>query len=237
LIYGELASWYRLLDPPDDHVEDAARYERAIDRAAVPRAETLLELGAGAGHNALHLKRRFRCTLTDLAEPMQALSRELNPECEHVAGDMRTLRLDRAFDAVLVHDAVMHMTTKEDLAAVARTAFAHTRRGGVAVFAPDCVRETFREQTMLHTKEEGARSFRCLEWAWDPDPWDDTYVTEFAFLLRAGADMRAVHDRQVFGLFSRMTWLRVLGQAGYVVETPADHAGTRADTFFLCRRA
>ena len=50
---------------------------------------------------------------------------------------MRTLRLQRQFDAVLVHDAVAYMTTRADLAAlVAATAFAHTRPGGAALFAP-----------------------------------------------------------------------------------------------------
>ena len=46
---------------------------------------------------------------------MLALSRALNPECEHLAGDMRTLRLGRVFDAVFVHDAVCYMTTRADL--------------------------------------------------------------------------------------------------------------------------
>ena len=112
-------------------------------------AETLLELGSGAGHNAVHLKRRFRCTLSDVAPGMLDLSRELNPECEHVAGDMRTLRLGRTFDAVLVHDAIVYMTTRDDLRAAAATAFLHTRPGGAAIFAPDYVRETFAEQTEL----------------------------------------------------------------------------------------
>jgi len=51
---------------------------------------TVLELGSGAGHNALHLKPHARCTLTDVSEEMLGLSRELNPECEHLLGDMRT---------------------------------------------------------------------------------------------------------------------------------------------------
>ena len=34
-------------------------------------------------------------TLVDLSEEMLAVSRELNPECEHLQGDMRTLRLGR----------------------------------------------------------------------------------------------------------------------------------------------
>src|SRR5687768_13970607 len=100
-LYGELAGWYRLIDPPGDHEEEADAHARLLARAA-PGARTLLELGSGAGHNALYLKRRFACTLTDLSEEMLARSRALNPECEHLAGDMRTLRLGRSFDAVLV---------------------------------------------------------------------------------------------------------------------------------------
>ena len=41
-------------------------------------------------------------TLTDLSEAMIAQSRTLNPDLEHVQGDMRTLRLGRTFDAVFL---------------------------------------------------------------------------------------------------------------------------------------
>ena len=75
---------------------------------------------------------------------MLELSRGLNPGCEHLLGDMRTLRLGRTFDAVLIHDAVMYMTSEADLRAALETAFVHLRPGGAAVVAPDCVRETFR---------------------------------------------------------------------------------------------
>ncbi len=237
LLYGELVPWYRLLDPPEDHFDEAECFWQAFERAASPRPTTLLELGAGAGGNALHLKRHFRCTLADPSEPMLGLSRELNPECEHLAGDMRTLRLDRAFDAVLVHDAVAYMTTAADLRAAAHTAFAHTRPGGAAVFAPDCFRETFREATDLHEGDEGARGLRCLEWTWDPDPADDTYTVEYSFLLRDGTSMRAAHDRHVEGLFARATWVAALEGAGYRVEGLARPIGDGAfDQIFLCRR-
>ena len=123
------------LDPPRDHEDEAGVYTRALVEAAAGPAATLLELGAGAGHNALYMKRRFRCTLTDISPAMQALSRSLNPDCEHLPGDMRTLRLGRQFDAVFVHDAVCYMTTVDDLRQTAATAFAHTRPGGIALFA------------------------------------------------------------------------------------------------------
>ena len=237
LLYGELVPWYRLVDPPADHADEAASYQAAFERGATPRPETLLELGSGAGHNALHLKPRFRCTLTDLSEDMLGLSRELNPECEHYLADLRTLRLKRTFDAVLVHDAVMYMTTEADLLAAAETAFVHTRPGGAAVFAPDCVRETFKDQTDLLEEDEGQRSLRGLIWSWDPDPADDTFTTEFAFLLREKGTVTAVHDRHVEGLFTRATWVRVLESVGYRVEgTPRPLGDGAVDEVFLCRR-
>lgn len=49
-LYGELAGWYRLIDPPRDHEVEAATHRQLIERVA-PGARTLLELGAGAGHN------------------------------------------------------------------------------------------------------------------------------------------------------------------------------------------
>jgi SAM-dependent methyltransferase len=237
LLYGALVPWYRLLDPPEDHREEAVAFQAAFERAAEPRAETLLELGAGGGHNAFHLKARFRCTLTDLSAEILALSRALNPECEHLVGDMRTLRLARTFDVVLVHDAVAYMTTEGDLAAAAQTAFAHTRPGGAAIFAPDCVRETFRDDTQLLSGDDGARSLRCLMWTWDPEPADQTYAVDFAFLLREDGDTKAVHDRHIEGLFPRATWLRILGGTGYRVEPLARPLGDGAcDEIFLCRR-
>jgi len=240
LLYSELVRWYPLVDPHEDHWDEAAAYQQALERGASPRPETLLELGAGAGNNAFFLKKRFRCTLTDPSEPMRTLSRELNPECEHLEGDMRVLRLDRTFDAVLVHDAVMYMTTEEDLRAAALTAFVHTRPGGAAVFAPDCVRDGFRESTEVIKGEKGELTLQGLSWAWDPDPTDDTFITEYLFLLREGSSVMAVHDRHVEGLFTRATtWNCVLSGVGYQVETfrrPLDRED-EFDEVFLCRRS
>src|SRR4051812_5882736 len=103
-LYSNLTPWYHLIDAAADHADEAAAFEAAFVRAIAGPAATLLDLGAGAGNNAFHLKGRFACTLPDLSEPMLALSRARNPECEHMAGDMRTLRLGRLFDAVLAHD-------------------------------------------------------------------------------------------------------------------------------------
>jgi trans-aconitate methyltransferase len=237
LLYGDLIAWYDLVDPAADHREEAECFQAAIERVVTPPAQTLLELGSGAGHNALHLKRRFQCTLSDISEPMLQLSHALNPECEHTHADMRTLRLERCFDAVLLHDAVVYMTSEDDLLAAARTAFVHTRPGGAAIFAPDCVRETFHEHTELLAQTQGQRALRGLMWSWDPDPSDHTYAVEFGFLVRDRDRVEAFHDRHVHGVFSRATWFRLLASTGYEVGTMQRPLGDGAyDEIFLCRR-
>ena len=215
-MYDELADWWPLLSAPDEYAEDAAAYERLLLETADGDVTTVLELGSGGGNNASHLKRRFSLTLVDRSPGMLGVSRRLNPECEHVVGDMRSVRLDRTFDAVFVHDAIAYITTEDDLAAVFATAFAHCRPGGAVLFAPDFVKETFSEATDHGGHDGPDRGMRYLEWRRDPIAIDTTYLVDFAFLLRlpTGA-MDVRRDRHVCGLFPRQTWLDLLADAGF----------------------
>ena len=156
---------------------------------------------------------------------MLALSRRLNPECEHVQGDMRSIRLQRVFDCVLVHDAVSYMATRADLEAAIATAFEHTSSGGVAMFQPDFVAETFRPGTETGGGDADGRALRYLEWRWVPDANAEIYVTDMAYLLRdpSGA-VEVFHDRHTMGLFPRAVWLELLAAAGFEpLAVPFEH--------------
>ncbi len=145
-----------------------------------------------------------------------AVSRLLNRECEHIEGDMRTLRLGRQFDRVFVHDAVCYMTTSADLRSAMETAFLHCRPGGAALFAPDYVKETFRPGSDGGGHDGEGRALRYLEWMWDPDPDDTTYTVDYAYLLRdVDGSVRVEHDRHIEGLFPRSEWLRLLSEVGF----------------------
>ncbi|MFN8600472.1 MAG: class I SAM-dependent methyltransferase [Candidatus Binatia bacterium] len=239
-IYGELADWWPLFSSPAHYLEEAYAYRALLLDASDTPPRTLLELGSGGGGNACHLKVDFALTLVDRAPGMLDVSRALNPECEHVLGDMRDVRLDRTFDAVFVHDAVSYMTSLDDLAAAVRTAWVHCRPGGVALFAPDALRETFRETTNCGGSEDGARALRYLQWIRDPDPADDTYVADWACLLVEGDGVpRVVQERHVFGLFAREDWLRVLREAGFDARSePFVHSQVEPGRLevFVCRR-
>ena len=225
-LYRELSDWWPLLSAPEDYAEEAAWYRDAILEASQHQARTLLELGSGGGNNASHLKATFEMTLVDLAPGMLAVSRELNPECKHLQGDMRSVRLGRQFDAVLIHDAIDYMTSESDLSAAISTAYEHCAPGGVALFAPDHTRETFKPETDHGGHDGTSRSLRYLEWAWDPDPDDSTYQFLMVYVLRpAGGQVEVVEDMHVCGLFAQADWLRLLGEAGFQADMlPFEHS-------------
>jgi trans-aconitate methyltransferase len=198
LLYGELAEWWPLLSSPAEYVEEAAFYQRMLLETCQRPARTLLELGSGGGNNASHLKARFDMVLVDRSPGMLQVSRELNPECEHVEGDMRTARLGRQFDCVFVHDAVAYMTTEVDLRSAIETAYVHCQPGGAALFAPDHLRETFHASTDHGGHDGPDRGLRYLSWTWDPDPADSSYVVDYAYLLRErGGSVQVKHDRHI----------------------------------------
>ncbi|MEA2638696.1 MAG: hypothetical protein QOF51_90 [Chloroflexota bacterium] len=234
LIYTDLASWWPLFSAPAEYVDEAADAWQLLSGACDGALRTMLELGSGGGNNAFHLKAHAELTLVELAPQMLEVSRALNPECEHLQGDMRTVRLDRQFDAVFVHDAVMYMRTEADLRQAMETASIHCRPGGAALFEPDCVRETFEPSTDHGGEDGDERSIRWVEWTWDPDPNDTEVTVDYGYLLReADGSVRAVHDRHVDGLFPRDTWLRLLREVGFVAESVPDRF--RQDVF-ICRK-
>jgi SAM-dependent methyltransferase len=217
--YGDLAAWWPLISPVEEYAEEATFVASLLGSMPVPMHE-VLELGSGGGHNAFYLKASFAMTLVDLSEDMLNASRRLNSECDHLQGDMRTIRLGRTFDAEIVHDAVEYMTSEADLWQAIETAFAHCRAGGIALFVPDSTTEIY-EATTDHggSDDTDGRGGRYLSWAWDPDPADTWTLTEYAFLLRdADGSVRVVHETHRTGLFGRDVWLQLLADAGFDPE-------------------
>jgi len=240
-IYDTYVDWYPLLDPREDHAEECAEFVSHFDSVLGGAPATLLELGGGAGNNATFMKLRFDTTVTDLSPKMLALSEEANPDCTHVVGDMRTMRLERTFDAVLIHDAIGHITTRADVLAALTTARVHLQEGGVLLLVPDCVRESFEESTDDDASEADGLGLQFIVRCWDPDPDDDMFRTDYAFLLRDGGGVHAVHMSHEESLLSVDTWRQLLEAAGFaptpVPRTLPEDAcdGPYWDHMWLCR--
>jgi SAM-dependent methyltransferase len=214
-LYGELAGWFHLLTAPEDYAEEAEFYEKTIRASCSHPPETILELGSGGGNNALYFKKHFKLTLVDLSPEMLRISQTINQECEHLQGDMRTVRLGKQFDAVFIHDAISYLTTENDLCHAIQTACFHCQSGGAVLLCPDYTAETFTPGTEHGGHDKGKRGLRYLSWTRDEKPEDTTYVMDMVYLLREGEDVQCRLDCHVLGLFSETTWLRLLKETGF----------------------
>jgi SAM-dependent methyltransferase len=238
-LYHDIADWWPLISPPEEYADEAA-YLAAVLRAARAGVRDVLDLGCGGGHVAMHLKSAFSLTLVDISSEMLAVSRRLNPECAHHQGDMRTVRLGKTFDAVLVHDAVDYITSRDDLRKVIETAHAHCRPGGVALFVPDHVKDTFTPVSGEGGSSDAAgRQGSFRERTWDPDPSDDVITAEYLFTLReADGTSEVIAETHELGAFSRDTWADELARAGFSqqADSGARLAGRRPANLFIARR-
>lgn len=214
-LYKELAEWWPLLSPHTEYEEEAELYLEII-RHYHPEVKNAVEFGSGGGSNAYYFKRHFRVLLSDLSPDMLAVSRKLNPDCEHVQGDMRNLDLGAKFDLVFIHDAIMYFTDKENLLQVMRNARKHLAENGLLLIVTDQFKETFRPSTDHGGIDEGGRGMRYLEWTYDSDPEDSVTETEYLYVMRDGeGQVYREYDQVKSGLFSMPEWEEMLTQEGF----------------------
>ncbi len=232
-LYHDLAKWWPLLSPVEGYVEEGAHLRAVLREKLGPGRHTLLDLGVGGGHNLSHLTGEFVATGVDLSEEMLAHSRRLNSNVEHHLGDMRTVRLGRTFNAVVILDSVSCLSSQADLRATLQTAAAYLRPGGVLIMAPDWFRETFRDQFVSHvTRCRGDTVLTCIEYLHDPDPADTTVEIVMFFLIREKGQLRIEQDRHTLGLFRKATWLNMMYQA--VSRQRHDRTSGRIPACGLC---
>lgn len=219
VLYGALAHLFPELSPPGDYAEEAKHWRDALRAHLGPGRHRILELGVGGGHNLSHMTSEFDATAVDLSPAMLEMSRRLNPTVEHHVGDMRSVRLRRTFDAVIVHDAISYMATEDDLRAAFATVVAHLRPGGVFVCAPDLYTETFHGPTAtVHGPRGRDGHVTFFEYEHDPDPSDTTMEALFFVVVRGERGVEVHQDRHILGLFPLATWTRLLSEAGFRVE-------------------
>lgn len=237
-LYGDLAHLWPLLSPAEDYTREARDWVDAIREYHGDGRHHILELGVGGGSLLSHLTGEFDADAVDCSEAMLEVAAEVNPDVTFHQGDMRTVRLDRTFDAVIIHDAIDYMISEPDLAAVFDTAAAHLASGGLFICSPDHTRETFHDpQVYTSTKTDGITELTFVQYDYDPDPDDTEIESLMTYFIRTDESLTIEHDRHVTGLFSRKTWHRLLEHAGFrVYERPCVNIEEPGHILFCGRR-
>ena len=140
--FRKYSAVYDLLYRDKDYAAESDYVGRKL-RAAAPDARSILELGCGTGkHGRLLAEAGFDVHGIERSPDMVALAQSTRGQAGAAAGgfacevgDVRSLTLDRSFDAVIaLFHVVSYQANDDDLLATFRTAARHLRRGGLFLF-------------------------------------------------------------------------------------------------------
>ena len=234
-MYGDLAWLWPILSTPKNYVSEAEFFVKLITKHSAIPVKTILHLGCGAGHIDWTLKKHFSITGVDLNGAMLALARRLNPDVRYRQGDMRTVRLRRMFDAVVIADSMTYMLSEADLKKAFATAWTHLRPGGIFCTYAEQTKEFFEQNKTKNSRHaRGDIEVTFIENTFDPDPRDTTCVFTFVFLIGRAGKVRVETDHHLAGLFRIETWLRLLRKAGFEV-TQVRYPGETIPTFVCAK--
>jgi SAM-dependent methyltransferase len=144
-VFGNYARYYNLLYRDKDYAGEVEFIDQLL-RTYASQTQSILELGCGTGTHALLLaKQGYSVHGVDLSaemlqqasERLSQLPQELASKLTYSQGDIRTIRLDQQFDAIVsLFHVFSYQTTNQDLQATFATVNAHLKPGGVLIF--DC---------------------------------------------------------------------------------------------------
>ena len=218
LAYNELAWTEELLANPAEYEDEVKVYIDLIKRMAKEPPETLLHLGSGAGGHDHIFKKDFTITGVDISVGMLNIARTAHPDIEYLEGDMRTIRLNRQFDAVAIPDSIDYMATLDDLRHAIQTSVEHLKTGGVLLITAK-TEETFQNNNFAYTGEKNGLHVTLLENNYINPFRTNSYEATLVYLIRQQGDLTIQTDNQVLGLFPNTTWYKMFKHAGLDMRT------------------
>ena len=216
--YNELAWTEDFLADPADYRDEVNVYIELINSTAVTPVNTVLHLGCGAGGFDVYFKKHYTVSGVDISTGMLDKAKVTNPEVEYIEGDMRSVRLNRKFDCVVIPDSIDYMLTLDDLNQAIQTAALHLNPGGVLLIVckPE---ETFHNNNFAYTGEKGETHVTLFENNYINPYVPNTYEITLLYLIRHKGKLSTYMEESKAGLFPRKTWDVVLKDAGFNMET------------------
>jgi hypothetical protein len=218
-MYDEFSHLWTQISAPEGYADEAEiLLDLLFELLCKERGEfrpSMLGMGVGGGNNLRHMTPWVDAVAADISPQMLAVSKVLNPGTKHVIGDMRSMRLGKTFDLVLVHDAISYITTEADLLATFETARVHLEPGGVFIAGPDWLRGV-TEIPNISSKLGGFGELSYTEFVHDQDPNDTEIEIIFTcYIPNEDGSFRVEEDRHRHGLFGMETWLKLMRRAGF----------------------
>jgi SAM-dependent methyltransferase len=144
-VFDKYSNYYDLLYKDKDYAAEAQHVDEVLQKC-LPGAQSVMELGCGTGAHAVHLIRNgYDVHGVDVSEAMLAraeknksnLDPSLSRRLSFSIGDIRNVRLESTFDAVIaLFHVIGYLPKNENIQAVLSTVRFHLKKGGIFFF--DC---------------------------------------------------------------------------------------------------
>ena len=217
IAYNDLAWTEGWLTEPADYEDEVTAYVELIKQYSAKPPNTLLHIGSGAGGHDWVFKRSFTVTGVDISPGMLEKAQATHPDIEYLEGDMRTLRLNRLFDAVAIPDSIDYMVSLADLQQAIQTAAKHLKIGGVLLIVGK-TEETFQNNNFAYVGDKDGVHVTLLENNFINTFRPNTYEAIFVYLIRQQEELNIYTDHHVLGLFPLATWYKVFKDVGLTIQ-------------------
>lgn len=184
-----------------------------------PQARTLLDVACGTGGHLQYLQRHYDVTGVDLDPAMLKQARARLPSTDLIEADMRSLRLNRTFDAVIcLFSGIGYMAATSELNAAVAAMASHLTphgvlivdswvlpgewRGTVGTDLNTAVTDTLKVARVVHATRQGR-----------------TTRLQMHHLVATDRGVDYIVDHHELTLFSRREYQAALQLAGLNVET------------------
>jgi len=165
-LYSDLAEIYdQLYLNIFNYEQDAEFVDSILEKYQI---KEFLELGCGSGHLArLLFDKGYQIAGVDRYEEMLQIARKRLPEVEFIQQDIRKLKLDRKFDAIITMGRMFtYMTTNEDVEQSIRSIANCLNPDGIFLFdnfsAPHFVKKFKENQEKIHEVDRGNRKIKRI---------------------------------------------------------------------------
>jgi len=204
-LYSDLAEIYDQLYLVTFNYEQDAEFVDSILKKY--QIKEFLEIGCGSGHLAnLLVKMGYKIAGVDLYEEMLQIARKRLPEIQFIQQDIRKLKLDRKFDAIIAMGRMFtYMTTNEDVEQSIGSIASYLNPGGIILFdnfsAPHFVKNFQESQEKIHAVDLGYRKIKRIS----TNTWNlkhgVTFNWQAKYQIEEQGKLREIEDESVLRAF------------------------------------
>jgi ubiquinone/menaquinone biosynthesis C-methylase UbiE len=240
--YNDLAWTELIVTSPKECKKETELFCNTIKNNSKIKPKTLLHLGCGAGIYDHNFKKHFKVTGVDISNGMLKIAKKLNPKINYIKGDMRNVKINAKFDAVVIPDSIGYITTLKDLRKTINTAYSHLNIGGILLIVAH-IRDNFNENNFVYTGKLKGVEITIFENNYIINKTN--YEATIVYLIRRKGKLEIYTDRHKLGLFNSKEWLALLKRKHFSIKkTNLDHMydrfmpenGKYPQIMFACRK-